>query len=57
MGSWLCLIAHILHTMVPSTSAAAGRQIRLTLRCHREERGGERQAEDGQQQNGEKSAQ
>ena len=45
------------HAVMLSTSSAAGRQVRLTLRGQRKERRDQRQAEHGNQKNGEKSTQ
>jgi hypothetical protein len=46
---------HGRHAVMPSISAAAGRQVRLTRCGQRKEWRDERQAEHGQQKNGKKS--
>lgn len=48
----LNVLTHTQYAVMLSVPAATGGQVRLTLRRHREERRGQRQAENGQQQNG-----
>jgi hypothetical protein len=49
--------AHAHYAMMLSVPPAAGRQVRLTLCGQRKERSDERQAKQGQQENGKKSTQ
>ena len=53
----LSALRHAHHAMMFSVSAAARRQVRLALAGHRQERLDKRQAQKGQQRDGEKSPQ